>query len=188
MSPLTRRKSGMRYQLRASNRSIDPDPQVRACACAHSLLVRRSSSRYASCDLLFMYPFRNPVPSSRNRVPSVIGQVPVLSWALSPARAGFWSFLAIAGFLVGCATGQYDVTEIPNADHLVGKHFSSSIFKGRQVYTRISETETLEELENRRSDGCALIFGVQKSDDVILYWRVEPSPERCRVRRKPLNR
>lgn len=95
---------------------------------------------------------------------------------------------AMAVLSVACASAQYEVLETPNHDHLIGKSFSKSIFKGRQVYTKIRETETQEELESRRSDGCALIFGVRKVDDVIVYWRVEPGVDTCKVRQKPLNR
>ena len=75
----------------------------------------------------------------------------------------------------------------PNYDDLVNKKFSSSIYKGRQVYEVIRETEELEELENRRSDGCILVFGVRKKDDAIAYWRVDSGAGTCKVGRQPLN-
>ena len=75
----------------------------------------------------------------------------------------------------------------PDYDNLIGKSFSASIFKGRQVYKVIRETDTLEELENRRSDGCILVFGVRKMDDVIQYWRVDSGVGTCKVGKEPLN-
>lgn len=90
--------------------------------------------------------------------------------------------------LASCASAEYDVTQPPDYDNLVGKDFSESIFKGRLVYKKIRETSTLEELENRRSDGCILVFGVRKIDDVIEYWRVDSGPGTCFTRSKALNR
>jgi len=90
--------------------------------------------------------------------------------------------------LISCASAQYDVTQPPDYDNLVGKNFSESIFKGRQVYKKVRETDTLEELENRRSDGCILVFGVRKIDDVIEYWRVDSGAGTCLTRGKALNR
>lgn len=90
--------------------------------------------------------------------------------------------------LASCSSAQYDVTQPPNYDNLIGKKFSESIFKGRQVYKRVRETDALEELENRRSDGCILVFGVRKIDDVIEYWRVDSGPGTCLMRAKALNR
>lgn len=75
----------------------------------------------------------------------------------------------------------------PNYDSLVGKKFSESIYKGRQVYKVIHQTDTLEVFENRRSDGCILVFGVRKEDDVIEYWRVDSGEGTCWVTDRPLN-
>lgn len=86
-----------------------------------------------------------------------------------------------------CSHTDYALTEIPNFNHLIGKNFSESIYKGRQVYKKIQETPTTEELETQRSDGCKFIFGVSKIDDVILYWRVLPHVESCKQRKKPFN-
>lgn len=76
----------------------------------------------------------------------------------------------------------------PNYDHLIGKNFSSAIFQGRMGFRVISETEIVEELEERRGDGCSTKFKVRKSDDVIIFWKVEPSPASCKVHTVPLNR
>lgn len=35
-----------------------------------------------------------------------------------------------------------------------------------------------------RDDGCILIFGVRKEDDVILYWRVDSGVGTCLVSKK----
>ena len=74
-----------------------------------------------------------------------------------------------------------------NYDRLIGKSFSASIFKGRQVFKVVRETELVEELENRRLDGCILIFGVRKKDDIIEYWRIDSPPGTCQVTRNPHN-
>jgi hypothetical protein len=93
----------------------------------------------------------------------------------------------IVSLSVACAMGEPDVMEAPNYDSLIGKNFSNSIFKGRQVYKKIRETAAIEELENRRLDGCILVFGVRKTDDVIEYWRIDSGPNTCKVHRKPIN-
>jgi hypothetical protein len=90
--------------------------------------------------------------------------------------------------LSSCANAQYELNTPPNYDGLIGKKFSESIFKGRQVYAVVRQTSTLEELENRRSDGCILVFGVRKSDDVIEYWRVDSGAGTCFTRERALNR
>jgi len=90
--------------------------------------------------------------------------------------------------LGSCANTQYELNTPPNYDDLIGKKFSKSIFKGRQIYAVVRETGALEELENRRSDGCILVFGVRKSDDVIEYWRVDSGAGSCFTRGRALNR
>ena len=77
--------------------------------------------------------------------------------------------------------------EPPNYNNLIGNKFSESIFKGRQVYKVVRETDSLEELENRRSDGCILVFGVRKKDDIIVFWRVDSGSGTCKVGKEPLN-
>ncbi len=95
-------------------------------------------------------------------------------------------FLSIT--LNACAVGDdYLVTQPPNYDHLINKSFSESIFKGRQVFKKVRETELIEELENRRRDGCILVFGVQKDNDIIKYWRVDSGAGTCYLPRKPSN-
>ena len=88
--------------------------------------------------------------------------------------------------LTACGS-SYLLTEPPNYDDLVGQRFSESIYMGRQVYRVVREIDAIEELENRRGDGCILVFGVRKSDDVILYWRVDSGAGTCFTRRQPLN-
>ena len=90
--------------------------------------------------------------------------------------------------IASCASAKYDATRPPDYDHFVGKEFSKSIYKGRQVYKIVRETAALEEFENRRSDGCILVFGVRKKDDIIEYWRVDSGPGTCRLSRESLNR
>lgn len=89
--------------------------------------------------------------------------------------------------LGSCTAANRNVLESPNYDHLIGKKFSESIYKGRQVYKVIRETDSLEELENRRSDGCILVFGVRKKDDIVAYWRVDSGVGTCKVGKEPLN-
>jgi hypothetical protein len=87
-----------------------------------------------------------------------------------------------------CAVGDnYLLTQPPNYDHLINKSFTQSIFKGRQVFKKVREIEQIEELENRRKDGCILVFGVHKENDMIKYWRVDSGPGTCFVPRKPSN-
>ena len=90
--------------------------------------------------------------------------------------------------LVSCSMAQYEMMAAPDYDHLVGKSFSESIYLGRQDYKVIRKTPTLEELEKRRSDGCILVFGVRKKDDVIEYWRIDSGVGSCPTRKAPLNR
>lgn len=90
--------------------------------------------------------------------------------------------------LGSCSSADYDVIHPPNYDNIIGTKFSDSVYKGRMVYKVIKATNTIEELENRRSDGCILVFGVRKSDDIIEYWRVDSGAGTCLVRKKPLNR
>ena len=58
---------------------------------------------------------------------------------------------------------------------------------GRKVTKMIRETGLVEELEYRRKDGCILVFGVRKADDIIEYWRVDSGPGTCYTPRKPTN-
>ena len=90
--------------------------------------------------------------------------------------------------LVSCSMAQYEMMAAPNYDHLVGKSFFESIYLGRQDYKVIRKTPVLEELEKRRSDGCILVFGVRKKDDVIEYWRIDSGVGSCPTRKAPLNR
>ena len=90
--------------------------------------------------------------------------------------------------LVSCSMAQYEMKVAPDYDPLVGKSFSENFFMGRQVYKIIRETPTLEEFENRRSDGCILVFGVRKKDDIIEYWRIDSGVGSCPTRKAPLNR
>lgn len=88
--------------------------------------------------------------------------------------------------VTSCSFSDYDVIHLPNYDALIGKKFSSSVFKGRQTFKVVRETDIVDELEERRSDGCILVFGVRKSDDVIEYWRVDSGAGTCLVRKKQL--
>lgn len=95
--------------------------------------------------------------------------------------------LLITMMLTLCACAN-EPMEIPNYDRLIGKKFTDVIQPvARLGFRTIGETSEFEELENKRSDGCSTIFGVRKSDGVIAYWRISPSPEACKVTRKPVN-
>lgn len=99
-----------------------------------------------------------------------------------------WLVIAVSfQFASGCMSASSDVMELPNYNHLIGKKFSESIFKGRQVYKVVRETSLVEELENRRSDGCILVYGVRKKDDIIEYWRVDSGAGTCKVGKTSLN-
>ena len=100
------------------------------------------------------------------------------SYALS-----IFAFLAFAS----CASPEYEVTQSPKYDHLIGRKFSDAVFKGRLVYTVVRESGGIEELENRRSDGCVLVIGVRKKDDIIEFVRIDSGIDTCKVRKKPHN-
>ncbi len=99
----------------------------------------------------------------------------------------YFFVLMLCFALVGCAQDNPYALIPPNYDDLVGKNFSDSIYMGRRVFKKVRETELIEELERRRSDGCILIFGVRKKDDIIEYWRVDSGPGTCYTRSKPIN-
>jgi hypothetical protein len=101
-----------------------------------------------------------------------------------------WKLTLLPSLLVtfGCASSDDSAMREPNYDHLIGKGFEQSIYMGRKVYKVIGSTDMVEELENRRSDGCVLVFGVGRRDDAILYWRVDSDSGTCRVRSKAINR
>jgi len=104
----------------------------------------------------------------------------------------FARFICACLFLIAtlnaCAVDDdYLLTQPPNYDHLINKNFSDSIFKGRQVFKKVRETELIEELKHRRRDGCILVFGVQKDNDIIKCWRVGSGPGTCYLPRKSIN-
>ena len=90
--------------------------------------------------------------------------------------------------IVSCAGEQNLRLHPPDYDHLIGRRFSDVIYKGRQVYRVVRESDSIEELENRTTYGCVLVLGVRKADDLIAYWRVDSAPDRCKVPKEPLNR
>ncbi len=97
--------------------------------------------------------------------------------------------IAIMCLLLGaCSYSDYAVVHKPNYDNLVGKVFSEKIYMGRKVYKVIKDDQTMEELENRRSDGCILVFGVTKNDDIIRYWRIDSEEGSCLVSKKAFSR
>lgn len=100
------------------------------------------------------------------------------SFALS-----IFSLLAFAS----CASPKYKVAQAPNYDHLIGRKFSDAIFRGRLVYKVVREKGDVEELENRRSDGCVLVIGVRKRDDIIEFVRIDSGIDTCKVRKEPHN-
>ena len=104
---------------------------------------------------------------------------------------GHQAFMSLAGALAvaACAGDQYALAHTPNYDHLIGKRFSEAIPPpGNTGFKRVSESAEVEEVADRRPDGCTTTFGVRKADGTIAYWRVAPSPEQCKVRHEPLNR
>lgn len=81
--------------------------------------------------------------------------------------------------LISCASDSQTVP--PNYDYIIGKNFSESIPKARYVYQKVRETDVVEEYEWRRNeDGCILVFGVGKRDDIIEYWRVDSGLDTCK--------
>lgn len=87
--------------------------------------------------------------------------------------------------LTACANGKHGLDVPPDYDHLIGKQFSVSVYMGRKVYKNVRDVGPIEELENRRSDGCILVFGVRKANDIIEYWRVDSGPGTCFTTRNP---
>jgi len=106
------------------------------------------------------------------------------------SRLAFFGVLHTCVVLSACADPYYfsNVIQSPNYDYLVGKSFSESIFQGRKLYSKIRDIDGIEELEHRRPDRCVLVFGVRKTDDAILYWRIDSGPGSCPTRDQPLNR
>ena len=98
------------------------------------------------------------------------------------------SLLAVTSALTSCSNDVYRPNVTPNYDDLVGKKFSEEISRvGQLGFKQVSETNEIREVADKRSDGCTTVFGVRKSDGIIAYWRVTPSPEECKVRSKALN-
>lgn len=95
--------------------------------------------------------------------------------------------IAIACFLVvvtACSSAPSEEWVNPNFDDFVGRTYSDAVLKGQPVdrsRLRVRETDLHEELATRRSDGCVLVFGVRRVDDVIDYWRVDSGPNTCKV-------
>ena len=110
----------------------------------------------------------------KNATPNPLFSLAILTAALS--------------LLAACTVARQEVMELPNYDRLIGKKFSESVFMGRRIFKVIRDTAVLEELENRRSDGCILVFGVRKKDDVIEFWRIDSGVNTCKVTKNPINR
>jgi hypothetical protein len=89
----------------------------------------------------------------------------------------------------GCVNfDDYAVIHPPQYDHLIGKKFKESIFYWKTSYEVVREVNEIAEFQKTgRKDGCILIFGVRKSDDIIQYWRVDSGIGTCLERKKSLN-
>jgi hypothetical protein len=90
---------------------------------------------------------------------------------------------------VGCVNlDDYAVIHPPQYDHLIGKKFDDVIYLGRKkgLYQVVREASGIEELTSPGRKDCILIFGVNKVDDVIKYWRVDSAPGSCLERKKSL--
>lgn len=107
-----------------------------------------------------------------------------------------WKHLLVSMFIglptSACVNGRSEEWVDANHDYMMGKTFSVDYLKGRladRPKLKIRETELHEEFKVRFSDGCLLIYGVLKSNDVIEYWRVDSGPGTCKVttRRMHLN-
>lgn len=96
--------------------------------------------------------------------------------------------ISLVQFLSSCSFGDYEVTEPPAYDYLIGKVFNKNNYYDVISFRVAREIGSIKEFENRRIDGCILVFGVQKSDGVIKYWRVDSGPRTCYTRRKSFNR
>jgi hypothetical protein len=92
---------------------------------------------------------------------------------------------ALCVLLGACGSVQSEEWVDPDYEHLVGKSFSNSIYKGRTAFTKIGEVDGIEVYrDSRRDDGCVLTFGVKKADDTIKYWRIDSGPGTCRLTKR----
>ena len=90
--------------------------------------------------------------------------------------------LFLSMFLMSCESYGPGELISPNYDHLIGKIFSQSFFKGRQAFSIIEESEAIQVFQDRsRANGCLLTFGVSRADDVIRFWRIDSGPDTCKV-------
>lgn len=89
--------------------------------------------------------------------------------------------------LASCSNSDYEVNRAPNYDHLIGKKFSESINVSGRIATRTVVNDRVDEFELHRPDGCFMVFGVRKADDVIEYWRVGSGAGTCLERRRAIN-
>lgn len=89
--------------------------------------------------------------------------------------------------LTACSTSDYEVNRAPNYDHLIGKKFSESINVSGRIFIRTVVNDAIDEFELHRPDGCFIVYGVRKADDVIEYWRVGSGAGTCLERRRSIN-
>jgi hypothetical protein len=83
--------------------------------------------------------------------------------------------------LVSCVNPE-DFRKIhkPDYDHLIGLKFEVALPRlSRMGFKSVREIGEIEELENRRSDGCIMVFGVRKVDNIIQYWRDDSKDTEC---------
>lgn len=97
------------------------------------------------------------------------------------------SLLVISCIVIAHLSACGSVSEVPDFDNLIGMHFEDAMQGGATWFEAKSISENLIEYSWSRQDECIFIYGVEKETQIIRYWRVEPSPEQCRVLKHPIN-
>jgi hypothetical protein len=96
--------------------------------------------------------------------------------------------ISVCIFLVGCAAPKDEELGDVNFDHLIGQKPSVALPNGRRPFNSINVNDSIEELVPGSLGPCAVMFGVRKSDDTIVYWKfVSPPPRTCKKAKRPWN-
>lgn len=97
--------------------------------------------------------------------------------------------LAFAALVqISCSLRFDEELVVPNLDHRIGMPFENhALGTGRKYHVKIFESEEFEEYESGVLTRCKIVYRVRKVDDVIIGWKIMPSPEECKSRRRPLN-
>ncbi len=107
--------------------------------------------------------------------------------ATSASRNRFGPLLLIGGLVLIHLAACGSVSTVPNDEELVGLRFEDAVRVGRASFEVVPISANLSEYRRQRSDGCTFNYGVESDTDIIKYWRIDPSPEECRVLKRPIN-